>query len=164
MTMNPLPPQAYTKDTLTQAYEWLQSQPTHIKELASNTEILVSLFLKVKMNGNGSLDRPSIQNFKSELKNLAGMIGEFDHPKSKVESLPEPKREPKSALGAIQNPVPQNATQQIAAAEARSTISYILDSKSMDSIKEIQSLFNLSSENEAIRLLISIGHRKLVNL
>ena len=68
MTMNPLPPQAYTKETLLKAYSWLQNQNANIKELAITPDILVSLFLKAKMNGESSLERPSIQNFKAELK------------------------------------------------------------------------------------------------
>ncbi len=76
--MNPLPPQAYTKDTLVQAYAWLQSQSDSVKELATNPDILVSLFMKSKTQGDQFFERPSIQNFKNELKNLAGMIGEFE--------------------------------------------------------------------------------------
>src|SRR4051812_44852045 len=78
MTMNPLPPQAYTKETLVKAYQWMQHQSDSIKEMATNPDMLVSLFLKAKMQGEGALERPSIQNFKNELKNLAGMMGEFE--------------------------------------------------------------------------------------
>lgn len=78
MTMNPLPPQAYTKDTLTKAYLWLLHQNDSIKELATTPDILVTLFLKAQRNGDESLDTPSIQNFKNELKSLAGMMGELE--------------------------------------------------------------------------------------
>lgn len=80
MFMNPLPPQAYTKDTLVQAYAWLQTQSPSIKELATNPDILVSLYMKSKTQGEQFFERPSIQNFKNELKNLAGMMGELDSP------------------------------------------------------------------------------------
>jgi hypothetical protein len=76
--MNPLPPQAYTKETLVHAYAWLQNQSENIKELATTPDVLVSLYLKAKLQGDGALERPSIQNFKNELKNLAGMMGEFE--------------------------------------------------------------------------------------
>jgi hypothetical protein len=82
MTMNPLPPQAYTKDTLTKAYLWLLHQNDSIKELATTPDVLVTLFLKAQRNGDDSLDTPSIQNFKNELKSLAGMMGELERPPS----------------------------------------------------------------------------------
>ena len=78
MSMNPLPPQAYTKDTLVEAYAWLQSQSESIKEIATTPDILVSLYMKAKMQGMEALERPSIQNFKSELKSLVGIMGEFE--------------------------------------------------------------------------------------
>lgn len=77
--MNPLPPQAFTKDTLQKAYLWLNNQAPHVKELAATPELLVSLYLKAERNGEESLNRPSIQNFKNELKSLAGMIGDFEN-------------------------------------------------------------------------------------
>jgi hypothetical protein len=61
--MNPLPPQAYTKETLVKAYAWLQTQSEHIKELATTPDVLVSLYLKAKLQGDSALERPSIQNF-----------------------------------------------------------------------------------------------------
>lgn len=78
MAMNPFPPQAYTRETLVKAYQWLQNQHPNIKELASTPDLLCSLYLKAQMQGNEALDRPSLHNFKSELKSLAGMMGEFE--------------------------------------------------------------------------------------
>ncbi|MCK6597007.1 MAG: hypothetical protein L6Q37_01470, partial [Bdellovibrionaceae bacterium] len=69
---------AYTKDSLLKAYSWLQNQEASIKEMATTPDILVSLYLKATRDGDAVLDRPSIQNFKHELKQLAGMMGEFD--------------------------------------------------------------------------------------
>jgi hypothetical protein len=74
MSMNPLPPQAYTKETLARAYQWLATQPENIRELATSPDLLVSLYLKAKLNGDASLERPSIQNFRSELKQLSQMM------------------------------------------------------------------------------------------
>jgi hypothetical protein len=78
MTMNPLPPQAYTKDTLLKAYQWLMGQNSSIKEIATNPDILVSLYLKATRDGDHALERPSIQNFKNELRSLAGMMGDLE--------------------------------------------------------------------------------------
>ncbi len=80
MTMNPLPPQAYTKDILLKAYQWLMTQDSSIKEIATTPDILVSLYLKAGRDGDSVLERPSIRNFKNELKSLAGMMGELDRP------------------------------------------------------------------------------------
>lgn len=98
--MNPLPPQAYTKDTLVQAYAWLQSQSDSVKELATNPDILVSLFMKSKTQGDQFFERPSIQNFKNELKNLAGMIGEFEQTPAQMSS---PALSSSSPSGPIMN-------------------------------------------------------------
>jgi hypothetical protein len=88
MTLNPLPPQAYTKDILLKAYQWLMSQNSNIKEIATTPDSLVSLYLKAIRDGDSSLDRPSIQNFKNELRSLAGMMGELD--KSPAATLQSP--------------------------------------------------------------------------
>lgn len=143
MTTNPLPPQAYTKETLLKAYSWLQNQNSHIKELATTPDILVSLYIKAKMNGSAALEAPSIQNFKSELKNLAGMMGEFESPEKKPNSVIQMQPQPSAAI-----PQPQEIEDK-------------LDSRSMTMVREIKNEFNLSSDQEAIRLLISIGHKKL---
>lgn len=82
MTVNPLPPQAYTKETLQKAYSWLLHQNASVKDLASSQDMLVSLYLKAQRNGEASLEAPSIQNFKQELKNLASMIGDLQTPNS----------------------------------------------------------------------------------
>jgi hypothetical protein len=169
MAMNPLPPQAYTKETMLKAYAWLQTQADSIKEIATTPDILVSLFLKAKMNGEASLERPSIQNFKAELKNLAGMMGEFetgDHAAPKAHR-PLPKAPPEkatpeappagasfsnSSFNLSPEPVPgQSSVDQ-------------LDSQSQGMIREVKESFNLSSDNEALRLLISVGYKKVKQL
>ena len=148
MTMNPLPPQAYTKDTVVQAYAWLQSQPESIKELATTPDTLVSLFLKAKLQGNAALERPSIQNFKNELKSLAGMMGEFDEPEVRAQIPVSP------IAAAPGKPVPTLA----------SAPSSQLDAKSLEAIRFVQTEFNLSNENEALRLLIATGLKTLKSI
>lgn len=76
--MNPLPPQAYTKDTLMKAYAWLMNQSESVREMATTPDILISLYLKTHRDGEAVLERPSIQNFKNELKSLAGLMGELE--------------------------------------------------------------------------------------
>ena len=81
MSLDFLPPQAYTKETLLKAYNWLQGQTEQVREMAGTPDQLVSLYLKAKHHGQEALERPSLQNFKSELKNLAGMMGDLEKKK-----------------------------------------------------------------------------------
>ncbi len=187
MTMNPLPPQAYTKDTMLKAYSWLQNQNDSIKGLAITPDILVSLYLKAKMNGEESLDRPSIQNFKAELKNLAGLMGEFESKNEKAQDRYRhighaahathgdrpvekpfvsgnfsPAHENQVVEKTVEKSVekfmekPSEATRPIAGLD--------LDVRSQTMIREVKSEFNLGSDQEALRLLISLGFKRMKNL
>ncbi|GIL17658.1 MAG: hypothetical protein BroJett040_14090 [Oligoflexia bacterium] len=165
MAMNPLPPQAYTKETLVKAYTWLQSQGDHIKELATNPDILVSIYLKAKLDGDAALDRPSIQNFKNELKNLAGLMGEFEQSDDPALLLSKGvKTEPVIMPAQQSTQAPSFSHTQALQKPAKSSNSLDLDPKSLMMIQEVKEEYNLSSETEALRLLISIGSKKLKNL
>lgn len=159
MTMNPLPPQAYTKDTVVQAYAWLQSQPDSIKELATTPDTLVSLYLKAKLQGNAALERPSIQNFKNELKSLAGLMGEFEGQEIR-------SQQPIAAAPTkpVQAPQPAAVASPSTSMTAATMTSGQFDPKSLEAIRFVQNEFNLSSENEALRLLISTGLKTLKKL
>lgn len=179
-SMNPLPPQAYTKDVFLTAYTWLQNQPEPIKEIACTPDILVSLYLKATRDGAAALERPSIQNFKSELKSLAGLMGDFeklDRPE-KVEK-PSPRTTAAQTPVSNQNQAPQNQNHQLPAASAplyspnhteagksealdntNQLLNVKIDNKSRELIRETQQLFNLSSEEEALRMLIKIAYTK----
>ncbi len=183
--MNPLPPQAYTKETLGKAFAWLQTQSENIKEMATSSDVLVSLYLKAKLNGNGALERPSIQNFKSELKSLAGMMGEFEvvDPSMNAEARLQnemqmpianslhsslnnsfataqaaPSAQNRSALPTPAQPAP--VTSQPSVQPAGST-GLSLDSQSLAMIHEVKTLLNLSSDTEALRALIAVGAKTL---
>lgn len=154
MTMNPLPPQAYTKETLTKAYMWLAHQNSSIKELATTPDILVSLFLKAQRNGEEALDRPSIQNFKNELKSLAGLMGELESKNALQPSLP------------LQPPIPQvnQHPKQVSFQPPPADPTAQLDAKSKALIAEVRENLNLSSDQEVLRLLISLGYQRAKNL
>lgn len=137
MTMNPLPPQAYTRETLQRAYQWLLTQNSSIKEMASNQDILVSMYLKAQRNGDSSLETPSIQNFKKELKSLATMMGDFQ---------PQPTT-------AIEQP----AITVVASGPVPAAANFSLDAFSLQAIADVKSSLNLSSDTEALRALIALG-------
>lgn len=213
MAVNPIPPQAYTKDTLLKAYAWLMNQSQSIKEMATTPDILVSLFLKAQRNGEESLDRPSIQNFKNELKSLAGLMGELDDRKvssvsananfagassagvavsagfgaSSVSNSGMGANTSGASFGLLNQNAPSvivsshpgsndtktassttatmtsgtitKVSQTTTTVEANSTYG-LVDSKTMEMLEEVRVAFNLSSEQEALRMLVSLGYNK----
>ena len=170
MITNPLPPQAYTKETLTQAFAWLQSQGPAIRELATTPDILVSLYQKAKLNGESAL-WPSVQNFKSELKSLAGMMGEFEgaapHLLKENELSAAPPSIPQPVHQAQPAPKPVAKSVETASASphvASKTVPPAMDAKTWAILVEVKSEFNLSSEQEALRMLIALGYKKIKSL
>ena len=172
MTMNPLPPQAYTKDTLLKAYQWLMLQNSSIKEMATTPDILVSLYLKATRDGDSALERPSIQNFKNELKSLAGIIGELDRSPAAAQptahAVPVTPAVTVHAAPVSATPVAPAATQtQVSYTEKTVTattrnpeVTELLDACSRGMIQEVKEEFNLSSDLEALRMLIKIGYSR----
>ncbi len=82
-----LPPQAYTRETLTAAFNWLQTQPDSVRKLATTPDALVGLYVRAQRFGASSLeaDAPvSSQNFMSDLKNLAEGLKQFEDPKERI--------------------------------------------------------------------------------
>ncbi len=71
--INP-PPQAYTKETVAQAYEWLFAQSPSVRENAGDLDTMVALFLQAKRrraSAGLSTNPVSAKAFKDELKGLA---------------------------------------------------------------------------------------------
>jgi hypothetical protein len=200
-----LPPQAYTKETLIQAYNWLRSQPPHVQELAKSPDALVALYSKAQMHGENYLSRTNLQGFKSELKNLASMMGEFDdgsgmaskgsmgtkaaappptplnHQSATQNSLPSAVSTPPVAAPPMMPTAPQNLNgalmqsalgsltpdpslplfNAIANSHQGQDLRSVLDARSWTMIQEVKNHFNLSSETEAVRLLIAMGYQKM---
>jgi hypothetical protein len=185
MQVNPLPPQAYTKDTLQKAYSWLLAQPASVKEMAQDQNMLVSLYLKAQRNGDASLEAPSIQNFKQELKSLASMMGDFQSPQQLANAgslhMPAP------SAHAQQNHVPIQPTSYAQTAQATSAYATSVtsttthmgtmvnqsriqamdlnnagfDQNTLEAIHQVRETFNLSSDSEAIRALVAVGIKQL---
>lgn len=225
-----LPPQAYTKETLIQAYNWLRSQPPHVQELAKSPDVLVALYSKAQMHGENYLNRTNLQGFKSELKNLASIMGDFDEsqiaaqaaaqtvaPPTKAgasskgstaaSSAPPSANNHQAALAAAQAQAQAQQAHANAQAQAQANASMnslvphvvsgmmatpsvpsftslapdpglplfnamvnappgqdlrsVLDQRSWTMIQEVKNHFNLSSETEAVRLLIAMGYQKM---
>ena len=155
MSMNPLPPQAYTKDVLQKAYTWLLTQSPAIKEIASSQEMLIGLYLKAQRNGDASLETPSIQNFKQELKSLAGIMGDLQ-PSVK----PQTAATPGSAQTQHHAQYQQHATPSASSSATQHSLMSSLDPISLQAIAEVKQTLNLSSDTEALRALIALGHKQ----
>jgi hypothetical protein len=260
MTLDFLPPQAYTKETLLKAYNWLQSQSDQVKELATTPDHLVSLYLKssrlnpdsltkfsqlthtqphngqsnlssTKINSNSTYfdipsgsnstaqsilpptqilqqnnhhtvqhsqqnvvlqappqsspkaqnhdtsERPSLQNFKSELKNLAGIMGDLEKgPQAFVGATTvHPNSAPFGAAAHFQNStnstqttqqssVSVHQTQIVSQTTTHQSFIQLFDDYTQNLIREVKNELNLSTDLEAVRLLVKIGYQKVRSL
>ncbi len=80
-----LPPQAYTREVLAVAFQWLQGQPDSIRKLAQSPDALVGLYLRAQRYGHASpeTDAPvTSQNFVNDLKSLAEGLKQFEESKA----------------------------------------------------------------------------------
>lgn len=157
MNVNPLPPQAYTKETLQKAYAWLLNQSASVKDMATSQDILVSMYLKAQRSGDAALETPSIQNFKQELKSLASMIGDLQVPAPNKPNIPvaahqqAPPPQPQAQSSHTPAVAPVNINSQTTLAH--------LDPSSIQAIQDVKQSLNLSSDTEALRALIALGHK-----
>ncbi len=89
MAKKSFPPQAYTKDVLVAAIDWLAYQPQHVREGVTHTDDLIALYtraMRLEPAGGGNLGRKprggetsaSAQAFSTELKSLAQNISGFN--------------------------------------------------------------------------------------
>lgn len=161
MPVNPLPPQAYTKDTLQKAYTWLLSQSSSVKEMAHDQNMLVSLYLKAQRNGDAVLETPSIQNFKQELKSLANMMGDFQSPQQLATTastqvhIPAHTHATASQAAVSTSHVTTTTVSQSRVSTADMTAGF--DQKTIEAVQQVREAFNLSSDAEALRVLVALG-------
>lgn len=181
-----VPPRAYTREILTTAFNWLQSQPDAVRAKATTPDALVGLYTQAQRGGSTGaqtaleLDAPvSSQSFMSDLKNLAEGLKEFDDSKAVRTTAPIlPKK--MSTMGApIGGPMgvtlntPMNAPSAPASAQAPtpaaptaapgSSASAVqtLNDRSLAMLREVQLTMNLSSEIEALNMMIAVAYKNL---
>jgi len=187
MTLDFLPPQAYTKETLLKAYNWLQDQTDQVREMASTPDHLVSLYLKATRHGADSPERPSLQNFKSELKNLAGMMGDLEKKPQTAAPAQAPAPQTMTAAPTVTPPASSAAVApRPPAAAGTPTLTgtavasgtpspsptvpaaaprgIAVDELTQTLIREVKNELNLSSDHEALRMLVKIGYQKVRSL
>lgn len=174
MTVNPLPPQAFTKETLQKAYGWLLNQSPSVKDLATTQDMLVSLYLKAQRSGEASLDTPSIQNFKQELKNLASMMGDLHTPQaqaqasiqSQAQASVQSRNNNQGGLSGLTQTIkeaaahPASIRQSDGGSGSNNNLGQ-LDMQSLQILTEVRQFLNLSSDIEALRALITLGYKQI---
>lgn len=196
MTGTGVPPQAYTRETLAKAFDWLKNQPTSIRELANTADNLVGLYLQSQRRSGKSFSNSdslaktnpvSSQEFKSDLKNLALGLQQFEEddseeeiiPPKKPQAPPLPNRHPSPLPFAephyattenmtsnqqvnIHIPPMQSSTNfRVNTSAPHPPPSLQLDSRTKEVLKDVQSRLNLSSEGEALRMLVTLGYDRI---
>jgi len=176
--MSFMAPQAYTKETLVKAFDWLQHQPANVKQVATSPDVLVGLYLKAQRQGivNIDVDAPvSSKKFIDDLKSLKKDFAQFEEPRSAqanvtpmapvaptvVTEEPAPNYTPP--------PPPQQATSSpvfhnnilIAQQPSSPRGPQEFDEKTRESLDYIQQRFNLSSRQEALRMAIAVGIQRI---
>lgn len=184
------PPQAYTREMLVEAFNWLQDQPDHVREAATTPEALVGLFTRAKRYGPSSgvaeTDAPvSSKVFKNDLKTLAEGFKPFEREAATpIPPAPSAKNinsnhlfnQTQGPIGQepMQNmpstritpepsvpPPPQPPPQKVSSPLGDSRGFMGLDSQSVQAIRDTMLTLNLSSETEALRALIALGAKTL---
>lgn len=90
-----IPPQAYTRDTLVKAIEWISHQPVAVRERANSADLIVSFYLQARRRMTAAqLEAPvSGETFKQDLKHLAQGLKQFEEP-----SAPPTQTDPNRSL------------------------------------------------------------------
>ncbi len=111
VTSGNLPPQAYTREVLIKAYEWLAQQPLPVRERATTADSLVALYLqaKRKIQGDDGLrthweqppSQASVDAFKADLRSLAEGLRQFDDPFA-APPTPAPVQTPTASVASPQ--------------------------------------------------------------
>ena len=167
MSNTTLPPQAFTKEMLSEAFDWLNLQPDAIKNQVKSTEGMMSLYLRHKRHGKVGFvsesvsEQPpaSIRHFQSDLKNLAEGLKQFDPPRQ--ESPAKPQASPKaSTYQSI-----EHTRESTKVTQSTSTAGDFFNDPNIISMLEwTQQRFNLSTKEEAARMLITIGQEQIEKL
>lgn len=142
------PPQAYTRDTLVKAIDWIAHQSDAIRGQATNADSLVALYLQSKRRNGASSSSSypvSGEAFTEDLKSLAKDLEKFSTPQQAPPTQKNVSFEP--------SPKAQGNAQ-----------SWHVDSRSWTQAKALKERLNLSSEGEALRMMIALGAEKLNGL
>lgn len=168
-------PHAYSSDTLQKAYKWLQDNPQY-QESIHNSDQLVALYLSEK-KGLQSFDftPPTSsstffldqQTSAASIDNIKPQARSLKNPKQNPPTIVEPKFTKPQTPAKVKNlaqPILDNTLSSKVELnqKASTTDSFLaLDEKSLSYLEDTKKTFNLSTQSEALRLLLSIGYEKL---
>lgn len=164
-------PQAYTRETLVKAIEWLGTQPSAVRERASSADLIVSFYLAAlrKASTTGESTNPR-QNFKADLKEMAEDLQKLNEPSAPPPTANRsPSQAGTEAAPTIKTPVstpPARFPSPVRAPEHRTAqeLQWTVDERSLELAKEVQERLNLGHEGEAIRLMIQLGCERIRQL
>jgi hypothetical protein len=181
-----IPPQAYTRDTLVKAIEWISHQSPAVRERANSADLIVSFYLQARRRMTAAqMEAPvSGETFKQDLKHLAQDLKQFEEPSApppatpnrslssgtfdypepvqyQLHTAPSPQQHTQQHVHLhVQQAPPPPAPAPAAAAPAPQPpkgFTWTADAKSLAFARELQERFNLSNEGEALRMLITLG-------
>lgn len=157
----------YGRTDLQAAFNWLVNQPEHIRKQASDPDRLMTLFYR-SCKTNLQTDAPvSSQNFLSDLRQINETLRQFEPPKPITTSSPSaaPATAAKSSLSKDGLDLSLNLSlNSNSNTNPNSSPNSSLNPAALAMLEEVRSKFNLSSDKEALQLLISVGHKQLAPL
>lgn len=216
-----IPPQAYTRDTLVKAIEWMNSQPASLRERAGSADLIVSYYLQARRRMTAAqMEAPvSGESFKADLRHLAEDLKQFEEPSAPptqpnrafdhLQEVPIPQMElplapfnpPRVAPTEMPNvtrlhtvqepspvyysePAPQPRVHQAPPPRhhqpphqhqqappppiytppppsAPKVTTWTIDPRSLAAARDLQQRMNLSSETEALRMLVTLGVERM---
>ncbi|MGH1468560.1 MAG: hypothetical protein ACRBBP_06745, partial [Bdellovibrionales bacterium] len=107
MSYGKMPPQAYTKETLQEAFEWWSEQPEELRNQIQDKDDLVGYYLRINRGeeppkNEGGFSKAAKESFSSELKGLVKNLDAFEGYEGKG---PKPQRSfeqaPKAQTGVM---------------------------------------------------------------
>lgn len=184
---NTIPPQAYTRDVLVKAIEWMQLQPQSLREKATSADLLVSFYMQACRRAAATNEAPvSQENFKNDLKHLAEGLKQFEEPVAPPTQQPGRFPSYGDTVGVVEPIFPhvEMGTQRNQFMHAQQThvhvhaqpqplppqsprpsgVQWSVDAKSLAIARDVMQRLNLSSETEALRMLITFGAQKARDL
>lgn len=181
-----VPPQAYTRDTLVKAIEWISQQSPAVRERAHSADLIVSFYLQARRRMTAAqMEAPvSGEYFKQDLKHLAQDLKQFEDTSAAPPPQPEPNRSlshgPTLELHSVTHAPQAHAQQHVhlhvqsppattapppqPAPPAAKGYNWTVDQRSLNFARELQERLNLGNEGEALRMLITLGMERARDL
>ena len=187
MSYGKMAPQAYTKETLQEAFEWWSKQSDDFRSQIQDKDDLVGYYLRSRGEAPSKAEKSegftetAKASFASELKGLAKNLETFEDyakPKSKMGSGPSP-RDQKPIFEPVQQMQFPDLSKSLVPTEdekawvveaknnnnpsVKSSF-FKLDPQSKATVLRAKEALNLSSEDEALRALIALGKSKIKSI